>query len=480
LPRTEPVCSLEAHWRLRKIILPKDSYLKIVAELVGNYNLSMKFIADLHIHSKYSRATSKEMVLEELDRWADDKGIKVIATGDFTHPQWLKEIKEKLEPAEPGLFKLKENFKLKTIKGTFADTRFFLSTEVSGIYTKNGKMRRVHNLIFAPDIETVEKINTQLSWIGNLASDGRPILGLDSEELAKIVFNINEEAAIVPAHCWTPWFAVFGSMSGFDSLEECYGKYTDKIFAAETGLSSNPQMNWRLSKLDNISLISNSDSHSLQRIGREANIFDTELSYKGIINAIKSGAPRLRESASNLSKPAFVATIEFFPEEGKYHFDGHRLCGVCFSPEETKKHKGICPVCGKKLTIGVMNRVDQLADRPSDYKDEKRVPYYSLIPLDEIIAESLEVGVASKKVKDEYEKLIREFQSEFNVLLEAPLDVLMTKTNPKIAEGIQKTREGKVKIRPGFDGEYGKISLFDEKEVDKEEKTDFNIQKRLF
>jgi len=411
----------------------------------------MKFIADLHIHSKYSRATSKDMTLEELDRWADDKGIKVIATGDFTHPKWLLEIKEKLEPAEAGLFKLKERYKLKTIKDTFAETRFFLATEVSGIYTKNNKGHRVHNLIFCPDIETVEKINTQLSWIGNLSSDGRPILGLDSEELAKIVFNTNHRAAIVPAHCWTPWYSVFGSMSGFNSLEECFGKYTDQIFAVETGLSSDPQMNWRLSKLDKISLISNSDSHSLQRIGREANIFDTELSYEAIIEAIKSRDPK-----------KFLATVEFFPEEGKYHFDGHRLCNISFSPEETKKHNGICPVCGRKLTIGVMNRVEELADRPSDYKDERRVPYYRLIPLDEVIAEAYKVGTAAKKVKDEYKKLIREFKNEFNVLLEVPIENLMNVTDSQVAEGIKRMREGKVKIKPGFDGEYGKIQLFEE------------------
>ncbi len=413
----------------------------------------MKFIADLHIHSKYSRATSKIMILEELDRWADDKGIKVMATGDFTHPQWLEEIKEKLEPAEPGLFKLKEKFKLKTIKGTFADTRFFLSTEISGIYSKGNKVRRIHNLVFLPDIETVEKINTQLSWIGNLKSDGRPILGLDSEELAKIVFNSNPEAAIVPAHVWTPWFSVFGSMSGFNSLEECFGKYTDKIFAIETGLSSDPAMNWRLSKLDNVSLISNSDSHSLERIGREANIFDTELSYQGIINTIKSR-----------DKGKFIATVEFFPEEGKYHFDGHRACNISFSPEETKEHKGVCPVCGRKLTIGVMNRVDELADRPAGYQDEKRTPFYNLVPLDEVISAVYGVGVASKKVKGEYENLIKTFRNEFSILLEVPIDEIKKSVNPQIAEGIKRVRERKLYIEPGYDGEYGKIKIFREEE----------------
>ena len=441
-----------------------------------------KFIADLHIHSKYSRATSKDMTLEELDRWADDKGILVMATGDFTHPEWFKEIKEKLEPAEPGLFKLKPQYKKKTIKGTLAETRFFLSTEISGIYSRVSasgikKVYRIHNLIFAPDIETVEKINTQLGWIGNLKSDGRPILGLDARELAKIVFNTNPKAAVVPAHCWTPWFSVFGSMSGFDSLEECFGDYSKYIFAIETGLSSDPAMNWRLSKLDNIALISNSDSHSFQRIGREANIFDTELSYDGIIEAIKSGAPDFKGNRK------FVATIEFFPEEGKYHFDGHRLCGIFFSPEETKKHNGICPKCGKKLTIGVMNRVEKLADRPEiEAKSEsyyqtynQRVPYYNLIPLDEIIAEVYGVGVAAKKVKEEYQNLIKTFGSELKILLEIKDEELKGATDEKIKQGIKAVREKRLKIRPGYDGEYGKVEIFSQ-----EEKKDLETQKALF
>jgi uncharacterized protein (TIGR00375 family) len=841
----------------------------------------MKFIADLHIHSKYSRATSKNMVLEELARWADDKGILVLGTGDFTHPDWFKEIKEKLEPAEPGLFKLKPQYKKKTIKGTFAETRFFLSAEISSIFSRDKKVYRVHNLIFSPNIGTVEKINAQLGWIGNLKSDGRPILGLDAKELAKIVFNTDPEAVIIPAHCllpdavvhtkndlvkmikdvkegdyvithnnrwrkvqkifkrpyngkiynikprnfslgltttsehpfcaikthknchwskgickpshvnlnnckhkyfrnykpqwimanqlergdvlifprfknlsenhkeinlkeiirrpnvktqirgeliapignritaikqkiiidknfcklagyylaegyingrdligfafgqkenkyvkevislmekvfgfdkkprlriersggvevlfyskilcetfrqlfyssdkiqnastkalpywmlglpsnlqveifrcwwrgdagytasrllmnqmkiillrlgivpsiyldtrenynsrskhfigdreikaryglyslnrlsfyedrfnllrepefkqvakynkgkkygwiddnyiylpiydieikdyrgevynleieednsytcefatvhncWTPWFSVFGSMSGFDSIEECFGEYAKNIFAIETGLSSNPAMNWRLSKLDNIALISNSDSHSLQRIGREANIFDTELSYAGIISAVKSRDPK-----------KFVATIEFFPEEGKYHYDGHRLCGVVFSPEETKKHNGICPKCGKKLTIGVMNRVEELADRPPEkIGASTRVPFYSFIPLDEIIAESFGVGVGAKKVKEEYEKLIKVFGSELKILLEINDEELKSAADPRVAEGIKRVRSGQLKIRPGYDGEYGKISIFNNEEREKLE-----IQKTLF
>jgi len=415
----------------------------------------MQFIADLHIHSKYSRAVSKNMVLEELDRWADDKGILVMGTGDFTHPAWFKEIKEKLEPAESGLFKLKPHLKKETLKGSLAETRFMLSVEISCIYSRGGKTRRVHHIVLVPDLETAEKINTQLSWIGNIGSDGRPILGLDSEELAKIVFNTNSEAVIVPAHAWTPWFSVFGSMSGFDSLEECFGKYTDKIFAVETGLSSDPPMNWRVPALDKIALISNSDSHSLQRIGREANVFDTELSYKGIMDAIKSRDPK-----------RFLYTIEFFPEEGKYHYDGHRACGVVMSPSETKKNKDLCPKCGKKLTIGVVYRVAQLAapNRPEGYRDAERVPYKNLVTLDSIIGEALDVGKAAKSVMKEYEKLIKAFNSEFNILMSVPAKEIAAVSKPEIAEGVKRMREGKLTIKPGYDGEFGVIKIFSEED----------------
>ena len=426
----------------------------------------MRFIADLHIHSKYSRATSPNMVLEELDRFADDKGILVMGTGDFTHPQWFKEIKEKLEPAEPGLFKLKKEYKKPTLKGTFADTRFMLSVEISGIFsrkdssTKTGKRTyRIHNIVFSPDIKTAENINAQLGLIGNLKSDGRPILGLDSEKLAEIIFNINPEAVIVPAHAWTPWFSIFGSMSGFDSIEECFGKYAKNIFAIETGLSSDPSMNWQLSKLDNIALISNSDSHSLQKIGREANIFDAELSYDGIIEAIKFRDPK-----------KFIATIEFFPEEGKYHYDGHRKCGVVFHPDETAKHNGICPVCKKPLIIGVMNRVEKLTDR-KNLKIEHRfnfhkygnfTPYYNLIPLQEIIAEAFSVGVSSKKVIKEYENLIKIFGNELKILLEITEEELKSAAGNRVAEGIKRVRRGRIKIHPGYDGEYGEVKIFED------------------
>jgi len=428
----------------------------------------MQFVADFHIHSKYSRAVSKLMVLEELDRWADDKGMLVMGTGDFTHPEWFKEIKEKLEPAEPGLLKLKNKYKLETIKGTKADTRFMLTVEISSIYTRAGKGRRVHNLVFAPDLETVEKINTQLSWVGNLKSDGRPILGLDSEELLKICLNANPETVLIPAHAWTPWFAVFGSMSGFDTLEECFGDYAKYIFAIETGLSSDPAMNWRLSKLDNIALISNSDSHSLERIGREANIFNCDLSYKGIMDAIRENKP-----------DKFTATIEFFPEEGKYHYDGHRNCGVSWKPEETKKNNKICVKCGRTVTVGVMNRVAELADRPElSLKETKieqliaktytnRIPYVSLVTLDEILGEAFGVGPKTKTVKTEYDKLIKEFGSELKILMKIPLSDLSSVAKTEVVEGIKRVREGKLKIEPGFDGEFGKVKIFGEGEREK-------------
>ncbi|OGZ98589.1 MAG: DNA helicase UvrD [Candidatus Sungbacteria bacterium RIFCSPHIGHO2_02_FULL_47_11] len=423
----------------------------------------MRIIADLHIHSPYARAVSKEMTLENLDYWARLKGITVIGTGDFTHPAWIKEIKAKLEPAEVGLYVLKSQINHK-LQNTNSQTRFMLTVEISSIYSKGGKTRRIHNLIFAPSIETAEKINAALGWQGNLKSDGRPILGLDSKELAKIVFNADFKAVVVPAHAWTPWFSVFGSMSGFDSIEECFDEFAPQIFAIETGLSSDPAMNWRLSKLDKIALISNSDSHSLQRIGREANVFDTELSYDGIIDAIKSHDPR-----------KFLYTIEFYPEEGKYHYDGHRLCKFSCGPEETKKLNKICPRCGKPMTIGVMSRVDQLADRPPGGKSNVVIPYKNLVPLNEIIAESFGVGVASKKVQAEYKNLVEKIGSEFEVLVDAQKSDLGRATLPEIVEGIMRVREGRLHIEPGFDGEYGKVEIFKEGE-----QKEISQQKSLF
>lgn len=413
----------------------------------------MKIIADLHIHSPYARAVSKEMTLENLDYWAKLKGINVIGTGDFTHPAWMREIKTKLEPAEAGLYKLKPGIKPQVQGVSRQETRFVLTVEISSIYSKGGKVRRIHNLIFAPSLEAAEKINTTLGWYGNLKSDGRPILGLDSKELVKIVLNIDARCMIVPAHCWTPWFSIFGSMSGFNSAEECFDEYVKYIYAVETGLSSDPAMNWRWSQLDKLTLISNSDSHSLQRIGREANVFDTDLSYDGMVSAIKSRDPQ-----------RFLYTIEFYPEEGKYHFDGHRICKFSCGPEETKKLNKICPKCARPLTVGVMNRLEELADRPVGGKPEKTIPFKSLVPLDEIIAEAFGIGTSSKKVKDEYKNLVNKIGSEFEVLVEASKADLEVATVPEVVEGIMRVREGKIRIEPGYDGEYGKIKIFEEGE----------------
>jgi len=404
----------------------------------------MEFIADFHIHSKYSRATSRDMDLKNLDKWAKIKGIKVLGTGDFTHPLWFKELKEKLEMAEPGIFKL---------KNSNSETRFILTVEISNIYSKAGRVHKVHNLVFAPSFEIAEKINDRLNLIGNLTADGRPILGLDSKELAKIVLNISEDCLIVPAHAWTPWFSIFGSKSGFDSIEECFEDYSKYIFAIETGLSSDPAMNWRLSNLDKITLISNSDAHSPAKIGREANVFNTDLSYPAITEAIKLKNPK-----------KFLYTIEFFPEEGKYHFDGHRICGISLSPQESKKYNNICPNCGRPLTIGVLNRVEELADRPEGTMPPSVIPFKSFVPLGEIIAEVLGVLPLAKQVELEYQKLVREFGNEFNVLLNVSENDLEKTTLPEIAQGIKKVREGKVQIEPGYDGVYGKIGIFSRKE----------------
>jgi len=400
----------------------------------------MKFIADFHIHSKYSRATSPSMDLENLDKWARIKGIKILGTGDFTHPKWLESLKEKLEPAESGLFKL---------CNSDSPTRFILTSEISCIYSKGGKVRKIHIIVFAPSFEVVEKINIQLAEIGNLKADGRPILGLDAKELAKIVLSASENCMIIPAHLWTPWFAIFGSKSGFNSIEECFEEYSKYIYAVETGLSSNPEMNWRLSQLDKVALISNSDAHSPQKIGREANVFDTEINYQGIFDAIKSKDPK-----------KFLYTIEFFPEEGKYHYDGHRACNLSLSPQESKKYNNICPRCAKPLVIGVLNRVEELADRPKDFKPKNAIPFKSLILLNEIIAESIGVSTVSKKVNEQYDKLITNLDSEFYILLDATKKELKEISSLQIAEGIIKVREGKVFIEPGYDGVYGKIKIF--------------------
>jgi len=406
----------------------------------------MEFIADFHIHSKYSRATSRNMEIKCLAEWAKLKGINLMGTGDFTHHLWLEELKHHLEDTGNGLFK-------------YQDTHFILTTEISSIYSKRNKTYRIHNMIFSPSFKTTDKINERLSRIGNLASDGRPILGLDAAELARIIFDIDENCMIVPGHIWTPWFSLFGSMSGFDRIQDCFEEQTPKIFALETGLSSDPGMNWRLSALDKFSLISNSDSHSPQKIGREANVFDCELDYKTI-----------REVLRTKDKKRFLYTIEFFPEEGKYHFDGHRACGIRFSPAETKANNGRCPKCARPLTVGVMNRVEQLADRPQGYVPSSAIPYKNLIPFDEIIAEAKGMNKTAVAVEREYRSFLAKFGNEFEILLKASKEDLLKGLPPRVAEGVLRVRAGKVNINPGFDGEYGIISIFTGE--DKQEKNE--------
>lgn len=419
----------------------------------------MRFIADFHIHSHYSMATSKQLTPGYLDYWGKLKGIKVIGTGDFTHPGWTAELKEKLEPAEEGLFRLKNEYKLKKlfIPGNEKndDVRFMLTAEISSIYKKGGKVRKVHNVLFAPSFETVDRLQQKLSGMNfNITSDGRPILGLDSRNLLELSLEVDEDIFFVPAHIWTPWFSVLGAKSGFDTVEECFDDLSHHIHAVETGLSSDPPLNWMCSSLDQYTLLANSDAHSPEKLGRNANIFNTELSYKSIIEAIKSRNPN-----------HFLGTIDMYPQEGKYHYDGHRKCGVCWNPVETLENKGICPVCNRRVTIGVTNRIVQLSDRENIGESKNKMPFYSLIPLKEIIAEITGVGVNSKKVNKTYYQVLEKYGSEFDVLLNIPLDILKEPPLPLLDEAIRRMREKEVIIKEGFDGEYGVIKVFDEQEL---------------
>ncbi|MFZ5997556.1 MAG: endonuclease Q family protein [Nitrospirota bacterium] len=409
----------------------------------------MRFIADLHIHSKYSRATSRDMSPEALWKWAQLKGITVIGTGDSTHPKWFKELNEKLESAGNGLFKLKKEYCPDDVPAACrAEVYFLLSAEISCIYNKNKRTRKVHSIIFLPDFAGAAKLNLALAKIGTLNADGRPILGLDAKELLRIALDVAPDAMLVPAHVWTPHFSVFGAESGFDSLEECFEDLTPHVHAIETGLSSDPPMNWRLSALDRLTLISNSDAHSPAKIGREANIFDTGISYNDIMQALKS-------------KRGFSGTIEFFPEEGKYHYDGHRACNVSLPPKETIRHNYLCPVCGKRLTIGVMHRVEKLADRREGFTPGGAPGYHSIIPLPEIIAEALKVGVNSKAVHRAYLALLEVLGNEFSILMDVPVREIEKAGSPLIREAVARMRTGKVYIAPGFDGEFGKIKIFE-------------------
>ncbi len=398
----------------------------------------MPYIADLHIHSKYSRATSKEMDMENLVKWAKIKGISMLGTGDFTHPQWFAELKGKLQKAEYGVFK-------------YGDLEFILTAEVSNIYFKAGRTRKVHNILFAPTFEVAEEINSVLSGYGKLSADGRPILSLDCAAMARRLFAINGDIVIIPAHVWTPHFSVFGSNSGFDSLEECFEAETPKIFALETGLSSDPAMNWRWSKLDRFSLVSNSDAHSPAKIGREANVFKERVTYKDIIEILRAK-----------DKTRFLYTVEFFPEEGKYHWDGHRPCGERLSPKEAMKINNRCPHCGKNVTIGVMHRLETLADRDEGYVLESSPSYKRMVPLAEIIGACLGMSSDSVTVSREYHNLIKSLGNEFYILIEMPEQELLEKCPPRVAKGIINVRRGTVDILPGYDGEYGTVRIFKE------------------
>lgn len=409
------------------------------------------YIADLHIHSSYSRATSRDCDAPHLDWWARRKGIRVVGTGDFTHPAWRAALREQLEPAEEGLYTLREGLRLPgTAPG--AQPRFAVTGEISSIYKRGGKTRKVHNLILLPSLEAADELSARLEAIGNIRSDGRPILGLDSRDLLELTLETCPEAELIPAHIWTPHFAMFGAFSGFDRVEDCFGDLTAHIHAVETGLSSDPPMNWRVSALDRFTLVSHSDAHSPGRLGREADLLDTELSYPGLLHAIRTGE-------------GFLGTVEFFPEEGKYHLDGHRKCGVCLTPGQASQMGDLCPVCGKKLTIGVEHRVEELADRPAGSRPEGAKAFESLAPLPEVIAASTGRSPGSKWVAGQYEALLTALGAEFSILREVPIEDIRRTAGPCVAEGIRRLRLGQVERRPGFDGEYGTISLLTPAEI---------------
>ncbi len=415
----------------------------------------MPFYADLHLHSKYSRATSRNADLEHMAIWARKKGVTVLGTGDFTHPAWFQEICEKLVPAEPGLFRLRDDLQREVDRQLYGAvegvTRFLLQVEISTIYKRAERTRKVHHLIYVPGLDAAERLIESLSRIGNLQSDGRPILGLDSRHLLEITLECGQDTYLIPAHIWTPWFAVLGSKSGFDTIADCYGDLTSEVFALETGLSSDPPMNWRLSQLDRYTLVSNSDAHSPPKIGREACVFDCELSYYAMRDALREGE-------------GYDGTVELFPEEGKYHLDGHRKCGVRLEPAETRQAEGRCPECGKPLTVGVLNRVVALADREEDYRPVNPKPFRSLIPLPEVVSELCGVGEKSKRVQQAYEQLIERTGSELFILEQVPLEDLRRSSSPLVAEAIRRMRDGAVIRECGYDGEYGTIRLFEEQE----------------
>jgi uncharacterized protein (TIGR00375 family) len=418
----------------------------------------MRFHADLHVHSKHSRATSRDLDLEHLAHWAARKGISVVGTGDCVHPVWLAELKDKLVPDTPGLFRLRPDLEagvMATLPAPCRNpVRFMLSTEISTIYKKGDRTRKIHHLIYGPDFETIDRLQASLARIGNIASDGRPILGLDSRDLLEVALASGPGAYLVPAHIWTPWFAALGSQSGFDSIADCYGDLSDHIFAVETGLSSDPAMNWRVSFLDRYRLTSNSDAHSPGKLGREATAFDCDPDYFAIRRALETG-------------DGYVGTVEFFPEEGKYHADGHRKCDVRLSPQETLALGGRCPVCGQPVTIGVSHRIDRLADRT----EAEALPpatageVTSLVPLPEILSELLGSGPASKTVERSYDRVVGTLGSELSILGEVPIEDIARAESELLAEAVTRLRKGQVIRDAGCDGEYGVIRLFEPQEL---------------
>ncbi|MBN1945877.1 MAG: hypothetical protein JW797_09380 [Bradymonadales bacterium] len=416
----------------------------------------MEFYADLHIHSRYSRATSAQCDLEHLSLWANKKGIRVIGTGDFTHPVWRQELEEKLTPAELGLYRMRTEMMpdgaFRRPDDEIGGPRFLLSAEISTIYKKGGATRKVHHCLFAPDFASVDRISGRLEPIGSLHSDGRPILRLDSRDLLEIVLEAGPGCFLVPAHIWTPWYSVLGSRSGFDSVQECYGDLSGEVFALETGLSSDPPMNWRISALDRFRLISCSDAHSPRNLGREACVFSTDLDYFAMLRALEEGI-------------GYGGTVEFYPEEGKYHLDGHRRCGIRLTPKETQRCGGRCPVCGKAVTVGVMHRVEELADRPVGAVAPTAGTVVSLIPLAEILAEILGVSSKSGRVWREYDKLVEAVGPELDLLTRVPVEEIERKGWPHLAEALLRLRRGEVIREAGYDGEYGTIRLFEPGEL---------------
>lgn len=410
----------------------------------------MRYIADLHVHSHYSHATSKDLSLESLYQWAQIKGIDIIGTGDFTHPQWFQELQTKLMSDGSGFFRLKEppqNSALSDLKHQGRDVRFCLTTEISTIYSHGNQLHKNHHLLYAPDLETVSKINTKLAGMGNLNADGRPILRLPARDLLEIVLEVSNRAYLIPAHIWTPWFSTLGSKAGYNSIEACFRDLTAHIFALETGLSSDPVMNWKLSALDCYTMISNSDAHSPQKLGREANLFDTDLTYDAMFEALKT-------------RQGFLGTFEFFPEGGKYHMDGHRKCGICVDPTATQAYKGLCPVCSKPLTVGVLHRVEELADRPQPRQPEGAPNFEYLIPLPEILSEIKSASPNSKVVQQQFWQIIGAFGNEFTFLRKVPLEDIQQHLGQVFAEAIRRLRNQQVCLTPGYDGLYGTIHVF--------------------